>query len=116
MEDSVETFENALKQKVVRIKVGNLYVSVTPHTSLGIKDPETMEVFIFKGNDKNGPDYERELNSTLVEGTEADAEEIADTYANRLKAGVKPKNLFRDTEEANIANMRKILDKISEKK
>ncbi|MBI4062414.1 hypothetical protein HY410_00675 [Candidatus Gottesmanbacteria bacterium] len=71
------------------------------------------EVQLFRDNGKGEPDtLHGIIDICPVDGKPDDLEEIADTYGRRLFSGVKPEEMFRDIEEANLEAMRRMSEQM----
>ena len=66
---------------------------------------------IFQGeNEKAERDDTKLLYTFIVDGTPDDLEEMAFTYATRLKNGVRPEDMFQDMQEASRKAMQRLLE------
>lgn len=90
---------------------GGIHLTVAPHS---IDSGETLgwEVFLW-GDDDGKPDTSKALETMVLDGGPEDQEEIADVYARRLDAGVKPENIFQDTIEANRRMMGELVEQVN---
>ena len=107
-------FNQGAKRKIAYADAGGVHLSIAPNDLLY---PQSgYEVYVFADDGKGNPDTSKVLNSTIVDGTLEDLPEMADTYSSRLAHGVKPEDLFRDIEEADMEFMREYLRGLKEKK
>jgi len=109
---NLDFFTNAGNQRIAHFMKDGIHVTVRPHT-VGV-DPKQLqvkgfEVFFWKSNEQGDMDLSRELESCVVSGGPEDFEEIADTYARRLDAGIKPEDMFKDIKEKNLREMDRLL-------
>ena len=85
------------------VKVGNSHLRVLPVVGGGGYD-----VCVFSDDGHGRADTGNYLGGISVLGKPDDLEEIADTFARRLKAGIQPENLFNDIRESTQKQMKRI--------
>jgi len=88
--------------KVAGFDKGEIHLTVLPHLILERGSYVSNGVSVFFWGDGKG---QENLNSIVLQGTEADIEEIADTYARRLESGVEIEHMFDDIIEKNREQM-----------
>jgi len=108
-EFNIQKGKNLWGGDFAQVSVGpDYWVSISPHSQ--VPNGTGWNVRICR--DKNGkPDFGNICNATVVDGTEDDLEEIALTYAKRLKNGTKPEEIFGDSEEYARSKMKETSQK-----
>ena len=106
----LDYYPNGYNQKVAHFAKNGIHMTVAPHNT-GSERKQISGWDVYFWGDKEGKmDTSHALNSISLDGNTDDLEEIADTYARRLDAGVKVEDIFKDTEEQTRVNMKKLLE------
>lgn len=116
MDIKLDFYENGRHKRIAHFFKEGVHMTVSPH-SVGPQGEDASGWEVYFWGDKEGKlDTSNVLDSAVVDGGSDDQEEIADTYARRLEMGIKPKDMFSDTVEANLESMRHISEDIKSEK